>query len=428
MAVADLWLQFQLLAAEIELPARLRGDIRNPEGSPGVASREKRLSQDAAVKTSADWEVVVVGGGPAGAAFARTFRALRPRARVLLVDRARFPRDKVCGDALTYQSVSLVREIFPELSHLVPSASATSRQVLWYPNDREVTRGGQQLEDIENKVRQLMEAGTTRYRLIVLKALPVRLFRKAPWPPFCRQLRDLDDALFLLLESRRREPPAARGNNVLSDLLAASGENGKPLGDQEIRDAVLTILLTGHETTSLAPAWALEQIIPRADVVRHITDDLHRTTGGSPPQADQLDKLKYLDAAIRESLRVRTMLPFVVRLSKSPFVAGGREYPAGVLLCPCSYLVHRREDLYPTPEKFRPERFLERKYAGHEWFPFGGGNRACVGMAFALYEMKVILSTLFAEARLAGSRSAPVRRGVNLAPDDGARMVVTGRP
>ena len=113
-----------------------------------MVPREERLSQEAVVKTPADWDVIVVGGGPAGAAFARTFRALRPRARVLLVDRARFPRDKVCGDALTYQSVSLVREIFPELSHLVPSASATSRQVLWYPNGREVTRGGQQLDVI----------------------------------------------------------------------------------------------------------------------------------------------------------------------------------------------------------------------------------------------------------------------------------------
>ena len=127
---------------------------------------------------------------------------------------------------------------------------------------------------------------------------------------------------------------------------------------------------------------------------------------------------------------MRTILPFVVRKTKRPFVAGGRAYPAGVLLCPCSHLVHRRADLYPEPAKFRPERFLARKYAGHEWFPFGGGNRTCLGMAFALYEMKVVLAMLFTRARLtrpADWRSAPVRRGLALAPDDGARVVVTER-
>jgi cytochrome P450 len=220
------------------------------------------------------------------------------------------------------------------------------------------------------------------------------------------------------------------GENVLADLLAATHEDGTPLGDPEIRDAVVTLLLASHDTTSLALAWALEQIIPRADVVKNITEELQRVTGGGPPRADHLGQLEYLDAVIRESLRCRTILPFVVRKTKQPFVAGGREYLPGVLLGPCNHLVHHRPDLYPEPATFRPERFLERKYAGHEWFPFGGGNRTCLGMAFALYEMKVVLATLFSQVRLSrppGSRSDPVRRGVSLAPDDGARMVVTGR-
>src|SRR5262249_14823948 len=154
---------------------------------------------------------------------------------------------------------------------------------------------------------------------------------------------------------------------------------------------VVTLLLAGHDTTALALAWALEQIVPREDVVGRITAELRQVTGGGPPRADQLGQLEYLDAAIRESLRVRTILPFVVRLTKAEVTAGGRPYPPGVILCPCNHLVHRREDLYPEPDKFRPERFLGRKYAGHEWFPFGGGNRTCLGMAFALYEMKVVL-------------------------------------
>jgi cytochrome P450 len=217
---------------------------------------------------------------------------------------------------------------------------------------------------------------------------------------------------------------------VLADLLDAFHEDGQPLGDEEIRDAIMTLVLAGHDTTAIALAWALEQIVPRADVVARLGDELRQTTGGAPPSAQHLGRLEYLDAAIRESMRLRTILPFVVRLTKEAFRAGGREYPPGIVLCPCSHLVHRRPDLYPEPEAFRPERFLERKYAGHEWFPFGGGNRTCLGMAFALYEMKVVLGTLFTQVRLArppGSRSRPVRRGVSLAPDDGVELVVAQR-
>ena len=209
--------------------------------------------------------------------------------------------------------------------------------------------------------------------------------------------------------------------------MAAAHKDGKPLSNQEIRDALVTLIFAGHDTTSVALSWTLEQIVQRADVVERITDELRRTTGGGRPRADQLNQLEYLDAAIRESLRVRTIMPFVVRVTKQAFTAGGREYPPGIVLCPCNHLVHRREDLYPEPEKFCPDRFLERRYAAHEWFPFGGGSRMCLGMAFALYEMKVVLSTLFAHVRLArppGSRSIPVRRGLALAPHDGALMTV----
>ena len=284
-----------------------------------------------------------------------------------------------------------------------------------------------ELADFADRVQRVLELARGRYTLILVKVLPIELLQRTRWLPFYRRMHDLDTALFAVIEKRRQQPVAERGENILADLLAASHEDGQPLSNQEIRDALLTMIFAGHDTTSVALAWALEQIVPRVDVVDRITDELRRTTGGSPPRADQLNQLEYLDAAIRESLRMRTILPFVVRLTKETFTAGGREYPPGIVLCPCNHLVHRREDLYPEPEKFRPDRFLEKHYAAHEWFPFGGGNRMCLGMSFALYEMKVVLSTLFASVRLArppGSRSVPVRRGIVLAPDDGARMSV----
>jgi cytochrome P450 len=240
-------------------------------------------------------------------------------------------------------------------------------------------------------------------------------------------LSDLDDDLFALIAERRRGDRTAGGENVLDDLLAARHEDGSPLEDREVRDAIFTILIAGHDTTALALAWALVEIVPRPEVVDRLVDELRRVTGGGPPEAEHLPALEYLDRAIRESLRLRPVAPFVVRKTVQPFVAGGREYPTGVVLCPCSYLVHRREDLYPEPGRFLPGRFLERKFGPHEWFPFGGGNRICLGMPFALYEMKALLATLLGRVRLdrpAGARSRARRYGIVLGPDDGARVVV----
>lgn len=289
---------------------------------------------------------------------------------------------------------------------------------------------GARLDDFAGRVQRVLELGRGRYGLILVKILPVELLQRTRWLPFYQRLHELDEVLFALIEDQRRLPAGDRGESVLADLLTASHEDGAPLSGQEIRDALVTLIFAGHDTTAVALAWALEQIVSRPDVVERITEELERTTGGGRPRADQLGRLEYLDAAIRESLRVRTIMPFVVRLTKVGFTAGGREYPPGVVLCPCSHLVHRREDLYPEPNRFRPERFLERHYAAHEWFPFGGGSRMCLGMSFAFHEMKVVLSTIFATVHLArppGSRSAPVRRGLALVPDDEAQLTVVKR-
>ncbi len=301
---------------------------------------------------------------------------------------------------------------------------------------------GPELLEFERLMEAFLATGRSRYALISLQVLPLGLMSKVPWMPFFRQLRELDTAIFALLARRRRERAgsnaagvgagggAGPAEDVVSGLLAATHEDGAPLGDREIRDAIFTLLLAGHETTSLALAWTLERIASHPAVTERIVAELEHVTGGAPPRAEQLAPLAFLDAAIREGLRARTILPFVVRLAKQPFSAGGRQYPAGVQLCPCNHLVHRRPDLYPEPDAFRPERFLERKFSGDEWFPFGGGNRTCLGMPFALYEMKVVLATLFAQVRVArppGARSRPVRRGITLSPHDGALLTVTAR-
>jgi cytochrome P450 len=288
---------------------------------------------------------------------------------------------------------------------------------------------GPELDEFERRVETFLAHGRQRHALVLVTVVPIHRLTRSRWVPLFRQLNALNDLLFALIAARRRGEQPAANENVLDDLLAATHDDSTPIGDQEVRDAIITILLAGHDTTALALSWALAEILPRSDVVDRARDELRRVTGGGPPEAEHLPALEYLDAAIRESLRLRPVAPFVVRLTKQPFAAGGREYPPGVVLCPCSYLVHRREDLYPEPDHFRPERFLERKFGPHEWFPFGGGNRVCLGMPFALYEMKVLLATLFAQVRLtrpAGARSRARRYGLVLGPDDRAQVIVNG--
>ena len=285
---------------------------------------------------------------------------------------------------------------------------------------------GPEMDRFERKMEAILANGRQRYALVMMTVVPIERLSGSRWVPLFRQLSAFDDDLFALIAARRRGEHPASGANVLDDLLATTHEDGSPLDDREARDALITILIAGHDTTALALAWALVDLAPRPEVVDRVTDELGRVTGGGPPEAEHLPALEYLDAAIRESLRESPVVPFVVRKTTRPFAAGGRDYPAGVVLCPCSYLVHRREDLYPEPDEFRPERFLGRKFGPHEWFPFGGGNRVCLGMPFALYEMKVLLATLFGQVRLSrpsGARSRARRYGLVLGPDDEARVI-----
>jgi cytochrome P450 len=289
---------------------------------------------------------------------------------------------------------------------------------------------GPEMDRFERKMETFLANGRQRYALVLMTIVPIQRLSGSRWVPLFRQLSDLDDDLFRFIAARRRGDHNPTGQNVLDDLLAATHEDGTPLGDREVRDALITILIAGHDTTALALSWALGEIAQHPEVVDRLCDDLNRVTGGGPPEAGHLPDLEYLEGAIRESLRLRPVAPFVVRKTVRPFAAGGREYPPGVVLCPCSYLVHRREELYPGPDQFRPERFLERKFGPHEWFPFGGGNRVCLGMPFALYEMKVLLATLLSQVRPtrpAGARSRARRYGIVLGPSDGGRIIVQGR-
>ncbi len=289
---------------------------------------------------------------------------------------------------------------------------------------------GAAFEDLQSSMGRLLREVRHPLVLVLWNLFPPQRFENSRILPFYRLRRRFDARLYEVIAAQRALPAAARPPCVLSDLLDVVDDDGRGMSDVELRDAIVTILAAGHDTTALSLAWALEQIVARPDVVAHIEDELQRVCGVDVPGPAHLAQLEYLDAAIRESLRVRTILPFVVRVLKAPFEVAGVSYPRGVVLCPSIHLLHQREDLYPEPHLFRPERFLERKFAAHEWDPFGGGNRACLGQVFALYEMKVVLATLFSVLRMtrpAGAVSRPVRRGISVGPSDGTRLTAVKR-
>jgi cytochrome P450 len=281
------------------------------------------------------------------------------------------------------------------------------------------------LDALESRMRKMLRQLRHPLFLVVTGVFPYERFKDSRVVPFYRLRRRVDALLYELIAAQRAVPPEVRPACLLTDLLEATHEDGSRMDDVEIRDALVTIVAAGHDTTALALAWALEQIVPRPAVIARIRGELARVCGGDPFRQEHVAQLEYLDACIRETLRVRNIIPFVVRVLKGEFSVGGVTYPAGSVLCPAIHLLHMRPDLYPEPRAFRPERFLERNYASHEWDPFGGGHRACLGQAFAMYEMKVVLATLFARldmARAPGAVSKPVRRGISIGAHDGVRL------
>ncbi|MGH7899287.1 MAG: cytochrome P450, partial [Candidatus Binatia bacterium] len=235
----------------------------------------------------------------------------------------------------------------------------------------------------------------------------------------------VDGLLFAEIAARRRADVSGRPD-VLSLLVGATYEDGRPLADEALRDELVTMLVAGHETTATALAWAVSHVLGSPGVLDRVLDELG--AGALDPQ--RVIRLEYLDAVCRETLRLTPIIPLVGRRLTRPMRIGGADLPAGVVAAPCIYLAHRRPDRWAEPERFRPERFLESKPTPYEFLPFGGGVRRCLGMAFALVEMKIVLAEMLSRVEL---RAAPgyqvrvVRRSVTLAPSEGMPVVAERR-
>ena len=231
--------------------------------------------------------------------------------------------------------------------------------------------------------------------------------------------RDAVDALLRQEIADRRALDAAtlaRRRDVLSMLVTARHEDGTPMGDDEVRDELLTLLAAGHETTATALTWAMELLLRNPGA-------LARLRAAGEPGSERGDDA-WVRAACQEVLRIRPVVPIVGRVITEPVVLGGREHPPGAGLIAAIALMHHRPDVYPEPHAFRPERFLG-DVPPYAWLPFGGGVRRCLGASFAQFEMATILRVLArVPLRPARRRPEPIRAtGVTLVPAHGVRLV-----
>jgi len=247
------------------------------------------------------------------------------------------------------------------------------------------------------------------------------------WSPGGKLARagERSDALIQAEIDRRRSHPDDARDDILSLLMAARDEDGAAMSDVELRDQLLTLLAAGHETTATALSWALHWVLREPRVL----DALLAELDAAPDDPESISRLPYLTAACRETLRIIPVIPITVRYAAAPITLGGIDVPVGVRLAPCIHLLHQREDLYPEADVFRPERFLERKFRPHEFIPFGGGNRRCLGAAFAEYEMRIALAVILRMfvLELVDSKTVPVRRNLTLTPKGGTRVKVLSR-
>ena len=240
-----------------------------------------------------------------------------------------------------------------------------------------------------------------------------------------RLRQSIDDILFAEIAARRATGSADRGD-VLSLLLAARDEAGGALDDAEVRDQMLTLFLAGHETTATALAWAVHHLVAHPLVLERLRAEL----AAGPLDTRRLADLAYLGAVVNETLRLTPVLDGVGRLLARPVRVAGWLLPAGAAVAASIYLTHRRPDVWAEPARFDPERFVGLRPSPYAFLPFGGGTRRCVGMAFALYEMKLVLAEIVTRVDLQhapGHRTGVVRRAITLAPSAGMRVVVTRR-
>jgi cytochrome P450 family 135 len=244
--------------------------------------------------------------------------------------------------------------------------------------------------------------------------------RWSPAARFKRARSAVDRLLYEEIERGRSadESELAERSDVLALLLQARHDDGSPMTSEELRDELMTLLTAGHETTATALSWAFERVLRHPPVLARLRDSL---------AAGEED---YLDAVVKETLRVRPVISDVARKLTTDVELSGYRLPAQTIVLAGIAPVHMRADVYEDPFEFRPERFLDAKPGNYTWLPFGGGVRRCIGAPFAMFETKTVLRTILERVRLSApsARDEQARmRHVTIVPAKGAAVRVDER-
>lgn len=245
-----------------------------------------------------------------------------------------------------------------------------------------------------------------------------------PWAKYLRAKRKFSDWILSYISLRREERSEAK--DVLGRLLASRYEDGQLMRDEDIRDEMITILAAGMETTATALAWALFDLAGHPDVLEKVRREIESL--GLNPDSGLIVNLPYLSAVCNETLRLHTLLPEVARVLVEPLDFFGHTLPVGSSVTISMMAIHHDPDLYPEPDRYRPERFIERTYSPYEFLPFGGGHRRCLGGSLSDYEMRLVIAEIVMnwEFEIA-AQDHEIRHDIAMAPKNRIPLRILGR-
>ena len=239
------------------------------------------------------------------------------------------------------------------------------------------------------------------------------LLSRFPWRRFARNIEESDRLLYAEIAERRADPDIAERTDALAMLIQAGG-----MSDKELRDQLITLLVAGHDTTATGLAWALERLTRHPAILAKAV---------AAAEAGDAAGDEYLDAIAKETLRIRPVVPDVGRILKEPVEVAGYQLPAGVMVVPSITSVHADPNVYPDPDKFDPDRMVGATLSPTTWFPFGGGNRRCLGAGFAMVEMRIVLREILRRVELAATAEPGEKtrlKHVIMTPARGGRITV----
>ena len=274
--------------------------------------------------------------------------------------------------------------------------------------------------------KELLALLATFSPLLLLPAFRREFLGLSPWARFQRHYKRLKELVFSLIADHRRTLDGRE--DILSLLIGVRDEEGKGLSDQDIMDQLLTVVFAGHETTAVMLAWVFYLLHRNPDALGRLRAELAAL--GPQPEPEASVRLPYLEAVCNETLRIYPPVHVIHRRLVRPLRLLGYDLPAGTVVAAGAYATHRIESIYPEPGRFKPERFIDKSYTPFEFLPWGGGARRCLGAAFAMYEMKIVLATILRENQLRLLETGEVglaNRAGTVGPKGGIRMLLEER-